>query len=266
MMLKSPTNSLTFLGLSLTWIAPVPFDLSSRVFDPEFTFVPHFGNYYIGIGSRQCEIRCYDFQRIPATWLSGVYTVAHDFFSLELILKDGQLVKWRHRSALLGLIESHVLANGKKLPQFDAWLAETLSDALRNGGLTDSKMVVAEYQLNPKEHGAIDELLHRCRTPFGIESAKRLNKKIRTIPTITEQDYERWLASYATSDSCLIGMHVVGRPRFMSKFLFKTFIKTMSLWVTWKPILLMDSLGHELRIGGIKFPLDSHKSVRTRER
>jgi hypothetical protein len=52
----------------------------------------------------------------------------------------------------------------------------------------------------------------------------------------------------------------------MTKFLFNTFIKHMSRWITWKPILLMDSLGHELRIGGVKFPLDSHKSVRTRER
>lgn len=266
MTLKSPTDSLTFLGVPLTWSAPVPSDISSRVFDPEFTFAPHFGNYYISIGSRQCEIRCYDFQRIPAKWLSGVYTTRHKFFTLELILMDGQLVKWRHRSALLGFIESRVLASCKHLPNFETWLAETLSDALRLRGLTDSKMVIAEFQLSPNEHGAIDELLHRCHTPFGIESAKRLNKKIRSIPTITEQDYEMWLASYATSDSCLIGMHVVGRSRFMSELIFKTFVKTMSLWVTWKPILLMDSRGHQLRIGGIEFPLNCHKSVRTRER
>jgi hypothetical protein len=266
MILKSPTDSLTFLGQSLTWTAPVPFDLSSNVFDPEFTFAPHFGNYYIGIGSRQCAIRCYDFQRIPATWLSGVYTARHKFFTLELILKDGQLVKWRHRSVLSRFIESRVLAKCKHVPHFDPWLAKSLSAALRDTGLTDATKVIAAYQLNPKEHGAIDELLHRFHTPFGIESAKRLNKKMRTIPTITEQDYERWLASYATSDSCLIGMHVVGRPRFMSELIFKTFVKIMSLWVSWKPILLMDSLVHELRIGGVKFPLDSHKSVRTRER
>jgi hypothetical protein len=266
MILKSPTDSLTFLGLSLTWSALVPSDVSSRVFDPEFTLAPHFGNYDICIGARQCEIRCYDFQRIPAKWLSGVYTARHKFFTLELILKDGQLVKWRHRSVLLGFIESRVLAKCKHLPNFETWLAETLSEALRHCGLTDSKKVIAAYQLNPKEHGAIDELLHRFHTPFGIESAKRLNKKIRTIPTITEQDYESWLASYATSDSCLIGMHVVGRPRFMSELIFKTFIKAISLWVTWKPILLMDSRGHELRIGGIEFPLESHKTVRSRRR
>ena len=266
MTIKSHTDSLTFLGTMFHWQARVPSELTSKVFDPNLPFWVNFAHYEIDTRTRECYVRCYDFCRLSATWLTGPFTATHQRFSVEVILSEGRLLRWRFTSTLQKWLEDQILSLHPELPLYDFWLAKTLSSALRDHGLTDAKKVITAYQLNPKQHGAIDELLNRFHTPFGIEAAKRLNRQHGPIASITEQDYEVWVANHATKDSFLIGMHNVGRPRCVPQCIFKALIKIMSRWLFWKPVLLMDSVGHKLTIGGIEFPLESHKTVLSRLR
>lgn len=264
MTIKSPTDSLTFLGVTFQWRAPIPSKLVSQAFDPNLPIWINLAHYEIDTRTRTCHVRCYDFSRLPATWLTGLFTATHGWFSIEMILSEGRLLRWRYIILLHQWLEQQWLCKQSILPVYDAWLALTLSAALKEFGLTDASKVMSAYQLNAKEHGAIDELLHRFHTPFGIEAAKRLNRQHGPIASITEQDYEIWVANHATPDSCLVGMHVFNRPNLLSDFIFKTFVKTLSRFLIWKPVLYLENKDRKLLIGGIEFPLESHKTVRHR--